>query len=402
MRTIVTPTFDPTSPEVLADPYPVYDRLRHADPVHRSPLGYVFATRHADISLVLRDKRFGKDFTGRLTARAGAAILDEPVYRSMRHWMLEQDAPSHTRLRGLVIQAFSARRVEEMRPRIQRTVDRLLDRIAPRGRGDLIKDFAFRLPVIVICEMLGIPEAHQPMFFAGARGHGHHLDPAVPNRSQLDAANRSHLAAEAYFTRLVRLRREQPGADLTTTLVQAEEHGCSLSDEELVANLILLFGAGHETTTNLIGNAILALFRHRDQLALVKDGAPIANAVDECLRYDSSVHTALRVALADADVNGTPVQKGEVVIALLAAGNRDPAAYTRPGCFDVTRTNVRPLSFGGGAHFCLGAQLAHLQAEIAITTMLQRFPRLAVENVAAPEWRPLFVLRGLKQLPATW
>lgn len=395
--------FDPTSLEFLADPYPTYERLRRIDPVHRSPLGFCFATRYDDINFILRDKRLGKDFVRRLSRRAGAQILDEPVYRSMRHWMLEQDTPDHTRLRSLVVQAFNARCVEDMRPRIQRTVDRLIDHLSTRSRGDLIADFAFRLPVMVICDMLGIPEGHQPMFLAGARGHGQFLDPGIPSRSNLEAANRSHSAAEAYFQRLVRWRRREPGADLVSQLVYAEEHGSKLSNEELVANLILIFGAGHETTTNLIGNGLLALFRNPEQLALVKENhALLPNVVDECLRYDSSVHTALRVALTDVDVGGTLIRQGEVVIGLLAAGNRDPAVYSQPELLDVTRESIRPLSFGGGAHFCLGAQLARIEAEIAIATVFRRLARLRPDHVDALEWRPMFVLRGLKELPATW
>ncbi len=196
------PLFDPLSPELIADPYPFYHRLRADDPVHCSPLGFYVASRHADVSSVIRDKRFGKDFVGRVTRRQGVHILDEPVYRSMRHWMLQQDPPDHTRLRGLVVQAFTARRVEDMRPRIQQIADSTLDRIAPQRHADLIADFAFRLPVTVICEMLGIPPDHHEMFFTGARAGGRLLDPVPLSRAELDAANAHNLAAAAYFQQL--------------------------------------------------------------------------------------------------------------------------------------------------------------------------------------------------------
>ena len=171
------PLFSPLSPEFIANPYPTYHRLREADPVHRSPLGLVLLTRHADCALVMRDPRFGKDYVGRMTRRHGAKILDEPAYRSMQHWMLQQDPPDHARLRGLVVRAFTARRVEDMRPRIQAIVDATLDRMAPLGRADLIAEFAFRLPVVVICEMLGIPEEDHVMFFSSARDGSHRRCP---------------------------------------------------------------------------------------------------------------------------------------------------------------------------------------------------------------------------------
>ena len=264
------PLFNPMSLDVIANPYPHYHRLRTLDPVHRSPLGVFVASRHADVSFVLRDKRFGKDFVGRMTRRFGPQVLDEPVYRSMRHWMLQMDPPDHSRLRGLVVKAFTARRVEDMRPRIQEIVDRTLDRIEPRGRMDLIADFALRLPVTVICDMLGIPEEDHEMIFSGARGGGRLLDPVPLSRAEIDQANNDNLATAAYFHSLFELRRRQPGDDLTTQLVHAGEEGHKLTNDELTANIILLFGAGHETTVNLIGNGLLALHRNPDQLRLLK------------------------------------------------------------------------------------------------------------------------------------
>jgi cytochrome P450 len=395
--------FDPLSPELIADPYPFYHRLRNEDPVHRSPLGFTVVSRHADLSSVLRDRRFGKDFVGQATQRHGAQILDEPVYRSMRHWMLTQNPPDHTRLRGLVVQAFTARRVEDMRPRIQQIVDAILDRITPRRHADLIADFAFRLPVTVICEMLGIPREDHEMFLTGARESGRLLDPVPLTRAELDASNAYNLAAAAYFQQLFQLRRREPGDDLTTKLVQAEEQGDKLTNEELTANIILLFGAGHETTVNLIGNGLLALHCNPDQLKLLRENPLLApNAIEELLRYDSSVQGTGRTALEDVEVGGTAIRKGEAVFCLLGAANRDPAVYPDPDRLDITRTNIRPLPFGGGIHFCLGAQLARIEAEIAIATLLRRIPNLTLDNTKHPEWRQSFVLRGLMRLPASW
>jgi cytochrome P450 len=399
------PLFNPLAPEYIRDPYPYYARLRTSDPMHVTQFGPFVASRHAEASLVLRDKRFGKDFVERTIRRYGPKIMEEPIFRSMSHWMLQQDPPDHTRLRGLVVKAFTARRVEDMRPRIQQIVDETLDRIAPQGRMDLIEDFAFRLPVTIICDMLGIPEEHRELFYKGSREGGRLLDPVPLSREEIEQSNAGNAMSQMYFQQLFELRRRSPGDDLTTQLVQAEEDGNKLTNEELTANIILLFGAGHETTVNLIGNGLLALHRNPDQLALLKANPDlITNAVEEFLRYDSSVQLAGRVALEDIDdLGGKKIPKGESVFCLLGSANRDPAVYPdRPDQLDITRPNVRPLSFGGGIHFCLGAQLARIEAEIAISTLLRRLPDLRLDDAENPQWRPTFVLRGLKALPASW
>jgi cytochrome P450 len=399
------PLFNPLSPEFIRDPYPHYARLRTSDPMHLTAHGAYVASRHAEASLVLRDKRFGKDHVERTIRRYGPKIMDEPVFRSMSHWMLQQDPPDHTRLRGLVVKAFTARRVEDMRARIQQVVDQTLDRIIPQGHMDLIEDYAFRLPVTIICDMLGIPEEHREVFYASSRDGGRLLDPVPMTPEEIQKANAGNAMAAMYFQPMFELRRKQPGDDLITQLVQAEEDGSKLSNEELTANIILLFGAGHETTVNLIGNGLLALYRNPDQLELLK-GNPelITNAIEEFLRYDSSVQMTGRVALEDIeDLGGKRIPKGESVLCLLGSANHDPAVYPdHPERLDINRPNVRPLSFGGGIHFCLGAQLARLEASIAISTLLRRLPNLRLVNAENPEWRPTFVLRGLKALPASW
>ena len=399
------PLFNPLSPEFIRDPYPFYQQLRDNDPMHVTPFGSVLASRHAEASLVLRDKRFGKDFVDRSIRRYGPEIMQEPVFRSMSHWMLQQDPPDHTRLRGLVVKAFTARRVEDMRPRIQQIVDRTLDEVIPHGRMDLIEDFAFKLPVTVICDMLGIPEEHREAFYRSSREGGRLLDPVPLSKAEIADGNAGNAVSTAYFQHLFELRRKHPGDDLTTQLLQAEEDGAKLSHEELTANIILLFGAGHETTVNLIGNGLLALHRNPDQLALLKARPElITNAIEEFLRYDSSVQLTGRVALEDIeDLGGRRIPKGEAVLCLLGSANRDPAVYPdAPEQLDITRANVKPLSFGGGIHHCLGAQLARIEAEVAIGTLLRRLPELKLDDPDNPEWRPTFVLRGLKRLPAHW
>ncbi|WP_165405855.1 cytochrome P450 [Bradyrhizobium genosp. SA-3] len=399
------PLFNPLSPDFIRDPYPHYDRLRTMDPIHVTPFGQFVTSRHADVSLVLRDRRFGKDFIERSKRRYSEKIMDEPVFRSMSHWMLQADPPDHTRLRGLVVKAFTARRVEDMRPRIQAIVDQTIDSVIDRGHMDLIEDFAFRLPVTIICDMLGIPEEHRETFYKSSRDGGRLLDPVPLSPEEISQGNAGNLMAQMYFQQLFELRRHSPGDDLITQLVQAEEDGNKLTNEELTANIILLFGAGHETTVNLIGNGLLALHRNPDQLALLKARPELmVGAIEEFLRYDSSVQMTGRVALEDIDdLGGVKIPQGETVLCLLGSANRDPAVYPdRPDRLDVTRQNVKPLSFGGGIHFCLGAQLARIEAEIAIATLLRRLPDLRIDDVVNPQWRPTFVLRGLTRLPASW
>jgi len=322
----------------------------------------------------------------------------------MSHWMLQLDPPDHGRLRGLVVRAFTARRVEDMRPRIQAIVDEIIDRVEPRGAMDIIADFAFRLPVTVICDMLGIPEKEREVFFTSSRDGGRLLDLALLSNAEIAQQNTFNLAMAEYFRRLFDLRRREPGDDLTTKLVQAEQDGDKLTNEELIANVILLFGAGHETTVNLIGNGLLALHRNPDQLRLLQnDPSLIANAIEELLRYDSSVQVTGRTALEDVDdIGGIPLAKGQSVVCLLGSANRDPAVYADPDRLDITRADVRPLSFGGGIHYCVGAQLARIEGEIAIATLLRRLPNIRLDDPDRPDWRQTFVLRGLNKLPASW
>jgi cytochrome P450 len=268
---------------------------------------------------------------------------------------------------------------------------------------DVIAEFAYRLPVTVICDMLGIPEADREQFYASSRVGGRLLDPVPLTRAEIDESNEQNLALADYFRRLFDLRRRQPGDDLTTQLVQAEEEGSKLSEEELTGNIILLFGAGHETTVNLIGNGLLALHRNPDQLELLRRKPELTpNAIEELLRYDSSVQLTGRTALEDVEVGGVLVEKGDSVLSLLGAANRDPAVYPDPDKLDITRQNIRPMSFGGGIHYCLGAQLARIEGEVAIATLLKRMPTFRLDDPENADWRQTFVLRGLNTLPASW
>src|SRR6266849_4295335 len=350
------PLLDLTDPRFLSEPYPFYRLLRERAPVWRSPTGLWVLSRHSDIAAVLKDSRFGHDFEGKLSdPRERSDLLEEPVFRGLRLSMLVRDPPDHTRLRGLVAKAFTARRLEAMRPKIEALVETLLDAVAPQGRMDVIADFARPLPVLVICDLLGIPEADRPRFLGGYRVSGRALDPTPMTR------------------------------------------------EELADNIGLLFGAGHETTTHLIGNGLLALHRNPDEWRkLVAEPALAGNAVEELLRFDSSVQLTSRKAFEDVTLDGTILRRGESVMCLLGAANRDPEVYADPEKLDITRAGVRAISFGGGIHHCLGAQLARIEGEIVFRRLAERLPKLTLEDKEHPTWKPTITLRGLTRLPARW
>jgi cytochrome P450 len=400
------PLFDILDPAFIADPYPVYRRLRERAPVWRSPLGFWVLSRHADISWVLKDPRFGRDFEGKLShPRRGSDRLKEPAYRSLGLSMLARDPPDHTRLRGLVAKAFTARRVETMRGAIAACVDRLIDRRAADRQMDLIAEFARVLPVTVICDLLGIPEADRARFLSGYQVSGRLLDPTPLSPHELEQANANTLYNRRYFEELFRRRSRAPADDLVSALLQVrDEADGRLTHDELAANVALLFGAGHETTTHLIGNGLLALHRQGAQWRrLIERPALAATAVEELLRFDSSVQLTSRKAFETVTLpQGTVVARGESVLCLLGAANRDPDVYPDPDTLDITRTGARALSFGGGIHHCLGAQLARIEAEMAFRRLAERLPALTLTQLAQPAWLPRITLRGLARLDARW
>lgn len=392
--------FDFDNPVFRANPYPAYQFLRDAAPMWRLPTGEWLVSTHAACTSVLKDPRMGHGNQGQLTPEQEA----EPAVASLMRTMLLLDPPAHTRLRGLVVQAFTARRVEALRARIEAIVDTLIDAVEPDGGMDIVRDFAHKLPVTVICDMLGIPEQDRDYFLNESRVSGRILDPVPLTREELDEAAAAFTRSRDYFTGLFAYRRANPGDDLTTALLNARDADDRLTDDEVLDNISLLFGAGHETTANLIGNGLLALHRNPEQLEKLKaNPSLLPNAVEELLRYDSPVQLTGRTALADQDVLGQPVAKGEGVIALIAAGNHDPAAYAGdPETLDVARPGVRAISFGGGIHTCLGAQLARIEGEIAFRSLLARLPDLRLVDTENVRWKPTVTLRGVVALPAVW
>lgn len=395
--------FNPFSPEFVRNPYPAFHMLRASQPTLKTPMGFWVATRYEDVAKILKDRRFGKGFEQRTIQRYGEEVFKNPAYNSMRHWMLTQDPPDHTRLRGLVSKAFTARRIEGLRPQIQALVDELLDKVVDKGRMEFIHKFAYPLPVNVICDMLGIPPEDRSRFEVGGKMSGRLIDPTPLTPEELQSSNEGFLEQAEYFKELFAKRRANPTDDLTTVLVQAEEAGDRLSEDELVGNMILLFGAGHETTVNLLGNGMLALLSTPGAYKKLRDNPDlIPGAVEEMLRFDSSVQMTGRAAMEDVEIGGVTIAKGEHVLCLLGAANRDPEQFEEPDDFRVDRVNVRPMSFGGGIHFCLGAQLARVEAEVAFRELLKRLPNLRLDFEGDAEFKPTFTLRGLTGLPLAW
>jgi pimeloyl-[acyl-carrier protein] synthase len=404
MSTSDTLAFNPFLPEVHEDPYPLYHRLRAEDPVHRSPLGFWVLTRHADVLAVLRDPRMSRDprRSERVAQLRASAEVDELLAaEEAAPSMLFVDPPDHTRLRTLVNKAFTPAAVERLRPRVEELVAGLLDEAAGTGAMDVVEGLAYPLPVTVICELFGVPEADRDRFRAWSRGLVHLLDPLVASDA-LERALRARQALRGYLGGLIAERRAHPAGDLLTALIAAEDQGHQLTEAELVSMCVLLLVAGHETTVNLIANGMLALLRDPEARArLQADPALARGAVEELLRYDSPVQFTSRHALEDLDVGGRRVRAGETVVAVLGAANRDPAQFPDPDRLDLARAPNRHLAFGGGIHFCLGAPLARMEAAVAIPAMLARLPGLAL-GPAPPVRRDTVTLRGLSSLPVTF
>ena len=386
------------TPEGRADPYPRYATLRRVAPVHQSALGFCALSRYDDCQQLLRHPGVGKNFTG---AANSLGLTDEQRaaqdrFRNDRSNMLTTDPPDHTRLRKLVTRAFTPRTVETLRPSIVVLVDELLDGFGAE-EVDVMDALAFPLPVTVIGEMLGVPAEDRPGLRPLVRAVTAVLELAVTPDALAEAIAADVKLGE-YFACLVAERRAQPRDDLLTKLIEAEDKGDQLSEHELISTVILLFAAGFETTTHLIGNGLLALLRHPDQLARLRaDRSMVRPAVEELLRYDSPVQIAVRTAYEDLSIGGQRIEAGNFVLALLGAANHDPAHFSDPERLDVGRDEGAPMSFGGGIHFCLGAALARLEAQIVLDRLLDRFATMELVG-GRPTHRDSLTLRGLVDL----
>ncbi|UEM23738.1 cytochrome P450 [Skermanella mucosa] len=398
------PVFNPRDPDFIRDPYPAYRRLGRDGPIRWDAAGgYWLATGYELCASILKDRRFGRRYELVIEHRYGPGMMAETVFRRLGATMLMQEPPTHTRLRGLVSKAFTARRVERLRPGIRSMVAQMLDSIAPLGTMDVIRDFAQVLPVNVICDMLGIPTADRWRFRNTAAASTRMLDPVPMDRREIDEANTMFDEQFAYFTDLFALRRRDPADDLITALLHVEDEAGGLTHDELLANIWLLFVAGHETTRNLIGNGLLALHRHPGELARLRaDASLLPTAVDELLRFDSPVQFVSRTAFEDVTMGEVRIAKDQVVLCLLGAANRDPVMFADPDRLDVGRPDVRPLSFGGGIHYCLGAQLTLIEGQEAFAGLIGRLPGLRLDDIDAPAWQPNFTIRGLARMGARW
>ncbi|MFU8763606.1 MAG: cytochrome P450 [Haliea sp.] len=406
-----TVQFDPTDPEIIADPHSAFARLRTSAPMAWNQAGFWIATRHDDVRSVIIDrKNFGQgDFTRNIQLYYGEDfdVFAHSAYRWLSEVFVYQDPPRHTRIRGLVSKALTAKRVREMRPDIEAITHRLLDRFADRHAMELIHDFAYRLPTLVMCHMLGIDdeEADDQLLDQLNQAIADSflvLEMRPLTESELALANRQIDFLEAFFQSIFDRRRVQPRDDLATALLNAREGDSQLTEREMVTVAIALFGAGFETTAHMIGNGILTLHRHPEQWRKLVDCPDLAAAAtEEILRYESSLIATYRTAFHDTEVGGQTVKAGERVLAVLAAGNRDPEVFPRPDEFDISRQGAHHLAFGGGIHFCVGAELARLEGDIALRALAERLPGMQTD-ATNPHWRPGFLFRGLERLNISW
>ena len=393
--------FDPWSPAFVAHPYDVYARLRDEAPITWfEPTQQWLVSRYADVSALLRDRRLGRTYLHLGTHEEFGHPPDPPelapFWHVVRNGMLDREPPDHTRLRRLVSKAFTPRRVAELRPTVERIADRVVDDLLAAGGGDLISIVAEPLPVTVIAELLGIPEAdrHRLRPWSADICGMYELNPSP------EAARKAVAACEefsAYLRDLVRFRRANPADDLLSALVRVHDEGDRLTEDELIGTCVLLLNAGHEATVNATGNGWWALFRNPDQLAALRsDPGLLPTAVEELLRYDTPAQMFERWVLEDFEWGGQQFRKGTELALLFGSANRDPAVFRDPDRLDLARTDNPHISFGVGIHYCLGAPLARVELQASFGAVLRRAPNLSL--VREPEWKPGYIMRGLKEL----
>ncbi|MPY32852.1 cytochrome P450 [Streptomyces adustus] len=389
--------FNARDPRLRTDPYPLYKQLRDVEPVHRTPYGHWVVSGHDAVASLIRNPGLSSEYPqdpGWAEQRGGR---DSPIVRATRSWMLMRDGDGHRRLRGLANPLFTARAIQETAPRIAGIVHRIMDDMGEGRDIDLIGSLAALVPVTVFCGLGGLPVEDRDLCRKWTDALGHVIDPAVDEtarRTMNDAAEEFG----AYISGHLEKRRADPQNDILSRLLLAEFDGEKLSDEEIIANVMMFFLGGHETTVNLIGNGMLALLRHPDQLrALREDPGLIENGIDELLRYDAPIQLVARITTGEIEVGGSTIPVGSKVMILLGAANRDPLRYPDPDRLDLGRPDVRPLSFGGGPHYCIGALLAKTEARLVFTELLRRHRdiRLSGEDVV---WRPQVNIRGLSEL----
>ena len=390
-------------PEVLANPYPLYQRLRTEDPVHWDPFLHAWVvTRYADVVHVLYHFSARRTPTPEQLSAMGLEALN-PIAQVMVRQMLFLDPPDHTRLRALASAAFTPRRVERLRSHIQEIMNGLLDALVPRRQTDLIADFASPAPAIVTAEMLGVPVADHEQLKNWSADFAEMLGNFQHNPDRFPRVLRSVEEMCSYFRSAMQEQRLHPRGGLVSAMMEAEVDGARLTEDEIIANLIVTMVGGQETTTNLIGNGLLTLLRNPAEMERLRgDSSLIPTAVEELLRYESpSQHTA-RLAPADVEMGGKRIRERQAVIAVMGAANRDPERFPDPDRLDIARQDNRHLAFGWAAHFCFGAALARLEGQIAFEAILRRLPNLTLDPTTPLVWRDNLGLRGLKALPLSF
>jgi cytochrome P450 len=393
--------FDPWSPAFVAHPYDVYEQLRTNEPVaFFAPTNQWLVSRYEDVNALLRDRRLGRTYLHVGSHEQFGHLPDppylEPFWRLIRNGMLDREPPDHTRLRRLVSKAFTPRRVESLRPAIQRIADGLVDELLDARGGDLIATVAEPLPVTVIAEMLGIPgsDRHQLRPWSADICGMYELNPSEETGH---TAVRAAEEFSAYLADLARYRREHPSDDLITALVQVSDEGDRLTEDELIGTCVLLLNAGHEATVNVTGNGWWSLFRNPDQLAALRaDPGLLPTAIEELMRYDTPLQMFERWVLEDFTWGGVDLPQGTEVALLFGSANHDPTVFRDPERLDLARAENPHITFGAGIHFCLGAPLARLELETSFGTLLRRVPALTLN--AEPEWKAGYIIRGLKEL----
>jgi hypothetical protein len=331
--------------------------------------------------------------------------MDEPAFSMVGRFLLLMNPPEHTRLRTLLSKAFGVKQAAELRRLATTEADRLLAKLKGRGAADLVGDFNYPFPIAVICALMNLGQADRPLFEQETRALVKVLEITPLNPAEIAAANRAAELFDDYFRRLLAERRQAPGADLISLLLRAEEGTDRLSEDEIIANITLLFLAGHETTANMLGNAVWSLYRHREAWARVwREPGLLLDAVDESLRFEPAVHIAARTVFEEASVAGVPLPAGALIYVNLGAANRDTAVYAEAESFRLGRPASEPkgLAFGGGIHYCLGARLARIELECGLAALFRRLPALRIEQPATLRWKPTLTIRGLEELRVNW
>lgn len=396
-------SYDLTSRAFVENPYPFYARLRDEDPVRFMPeFDSWWISRYADVRSVLANFRsFGSEGHSGRTIFTSGFEPPEGMDMDAAPNMLLRNPPDHTRLRGLVNLAFTPRVVERLKPHIEEIAGGLLDRVVADGHMDFVKDFAFPLPAIVIAELLGVPQEQRDQFRGWSNRIVRAVDLTQPPEARAEGMEAA-LELSAYLYDLIEQRRRAPQTDLLSDLLRVEAKGDKLGPGELLATSVLLLIAGHETTTNLLGAGVYSLLRHPDAIAFLRaHPEAMASAVEELLRHESPVQRTQRIVDVDTEVGGTKLRRGELVTVLLGAANHDPEVFSEPEGLLLTRTPNPHVAFGHGIHTCLGAPLARAEAQIALRTLLGRFPEFALDSRPA-EWSPNSFIRGLRSLPVVF